>query len=289
VKIQQWTITPLETKFTTGLHRFSYRLHLVSVAGSEGFGEIAPWDPKIKEIALKQLEQTLPLCLQIAWSKETMFQHLQHFNLLPSVLFGLESALLAILDPACPNEVITSALLMGSPEEILRHAELRFKEGYKTAKLKVGNLTFLQAETLIQELSFKFRLRIDVNRAWTSKDSLAFFAKFPLDAFDYVEEPFDNPQELAQFSHPLAIDESFPKDLSIEEIQKLPTFKCLVYKPSIQGGYLHCIPLLKKKIPIVLSSSFESFVGLHAIKEMAHRLQLQEPAGLGTCHYAKNK
>lgn len=178
---------------------------------------------------------------------------------------------------------------MGPPEEILEQAKLRYEEGYTSAKLKVGHLDFKQAEQLIDALKNLFRLRIDVNRAWSTADSLRFFSKYPLDAFDYVEEPFQNPCGLAQFPHPLAVDESFPQDLSLKQLDELPTLKALIYKPTIQGGLLGCFPLqewlVNRKISLVLSSSFESPLGLAHIASMAHRLSLSAPIGIGTYHY----
>ncbi len=118
-----------------------------------------------------------------------------------------------------------------------------------------------------------------------------FFSQFAVDAFDYVEEPFQNPNDLALFSHPLAVDESFPQDLSLRQLEVLPTLKALIYKPTIQGGIIGCLHLLdwnrKRGVELVLSSSFESDVGLGHIASMAHRLSLTSPIGIGTYHFLK--
>ena len=186
----------------------------------------------------------------------------------------------------------TSALLMGSPEEILKEAAQRSKEGYAFAKLKVSQLDFKTAESLIVKLKDIFRLRIDVNRAWDTWDSLKFFSKFPLDAFDYIEEPFKNPLDLDKFEHPLAIDESFPKDSSLDQLEQLPSLKALIYKPTIQGGLLQCLQIHswanQRGISLVLSSSFESDLGLCFVASLAHRLSINTPSGLGTYPYLKD-
>ncbi|MFZ4772531.1 MAG: enolase C-terminal domain-like protein [Chlamydiia bacterium] len=178
---------------------------------------------------------------------------------------------------------------MGTKEEILEQAMHRQKDGYTSAKLKVSNLNFDEAAEVIDQLKDQFRLRIDVNRAWTKAGSLHFFSQFALDAFDYVEEPFKNPKELREFTHPLAIDESFPADLSLHEMEELPTLKALIYKPTIQGGRSMCSFLSKwaaeRKIDLVLSSSFETDLGLAHIAAMAHRFSLSAPVGIGTYHY----
>lgn len=181
---------------------------------------------------------------------------------------------------------------MGSPAEIFEQAALRHKEGYTSAKLKVCNLSFEEASQIIHQLKDLFRLRIDVNRAWKTEESLRFFAQFPLDTFDYVEEPFQNPNDLAQFPHPLAIDESFPQDLSLQQLESLPTLKALIYKPTIQGGLLGALSLNewanKRGIALVLSSSFESDLGLAHVASIAKRLALVAPVGIGTYHYLKD-
>ncbi len=240
--------------------------------------------------ALEELEQKREQILAIDWTLENCLETLEQLDLLPSSSFGLESALLSLLDPLPGKCVVpTSALLMGSCEEIQKCAELRHREGYTSAKLKVNQLSLQEAARLIHALKGLFRLRIDVNRAWTTADSLQFFSQFSLDTFDYVEEPFQNPHDLAQFPHPLAIDESFPRDLSLEQLSTLPTLKALIYKPTIQGGMLPCLHLQKwadeRSIALVLSSSFESIIGLGHIASLAQRLQLLSPIGIGTYHY----
>lgn len=229
--------------------------------------------------------------LQLRQKKEEILaidsvEQLKSLSLLPSVYFGVESAL---LKPVGEFSVPVSALFMGSTQEILAQAALRQLEGYTSAKLKVSNLTFEEAFHVIYKLKDTFHLRIDVNRAWKTEDALQFFAQFSQDAFDYVEEPFQNPHDLKLFTHPLAVDESFPQDLSLEELEALPMLKALIYKPTLQGGLAGCLPLQKwaekRGITIVLSSSFESDVGLANIAEMAKRLSLKAPIGIGTYHF----
>jgi O-succinylbenzoate synthase len=206
-------IVPLKN----GQNRSVFFLCLTDEKGNCGWGEIAPlirWSKETIADVVQQLKDKQSEILQIQWSLSNCFQELDKLKLFPSVLFGLESALLSILNPLPPFCVPISALLMGSSEEILAQAKLRYHEGFTSAKLKVNNLSFEEAACVIYQLKDWFRLRIDVNRAWNNVDSLRFFAQFPLDTFDYVEEPFQNPHELGRFPHPLAIDESFPDVIS---------------------------------------------------------------------------
>jgi O-succinylbenzoate synthase len=290
MKLQSASLYPYQTEFKNRT-RLGGLVNIVSKEGKEGWGDIAPLPHFSKETLEQSINQWVvkkQAILNMDWTESNYLNELAKLSLYPSVCFGLESALLALLAPLPAFSISTSALLMGSPKEILEQARLRHSEGFTSAKLKVSNLSFEEAYSLIQQLKDTFYLRIDVNRAWDTEDSLRFFSQFPKDAFDYIEEPFKNPKELAQFQHPLAIDESF-EDLSLEELEKLPTLKALIYKPTLQGGLLGCMPLhkwaLKRGVSLVLSSSFESDIGLGAIASIAHRLSLSAPIGIGTYHH----
>lgn len=292
MKIVEFSIHPYDIPLTTGYRRQGAFVHIVDDRGNGAWGEIAPlpkWSQETLAEALRQLEQKKPQVLELIWTENNCFEELSKLSLLPSVLFGVESAILSLLKPLSEYSLPISALLMGMPQEILGQARLRKKEGYSSAKLKVSNLSFDEAEDIILQLKDVFCLRVDVNRAWSTNDSLHFFSQFPLDAFDYVEEPFRDPRDLARFSHPLAVDESFPNDLSLEQLEALPTLKALIYKPTIQGGMLSCIPLYEwsksKGIDLVLSSCFESDIGLAHIVSIAHRLSLSTHVGIGTYNY----
>ena len=239
MKIQTLSLHPYEIPLTNGPIRSGVLINIIDEKGACGWGEIAPlpkWSNETLEDSLQQLNQRQNEIIKIDWTAHTLLKQLETLKFLPSLSFGLESALLSILTPLAEHTVPTSALLMGSTQEILEQAKLRHHEGYTSAKLKVSNLSFDDAASIIHQLKDQFRLRIDVNRAWNTQDSLRFFAQFPLDTFDYVEEPFTNPNDLAQFPHPLAVDESFPENLSFEQLESLPTLKALIYKPTIQGG-----------------------------------------------------
>lgn len=292
MKIQTLSLYSYQILLTNGQTRSGILLNITDEKGNNGWGDIAPlpkWSKETLGDSLQQLNRKQGEILKVNWAAGTCLKELAKLELLPAVSFGLESALFSILIPLSELTVSTSALLMGSPEEIFEQAKLRYAEGYTSAKLKVSNLNFEEAACVINELKDTFRLRIDVNRAWNTPDSLLFFSQFPLDTFDYVEEPFQNPNDLAQFSHPLAVDESFPQDLSLAQLESFPTLKALIYKPTIQGGMLECLPLhewtVKRGISLVLSSSFESDLGLAQVASLAHRLSLSAPVGIGTYHH----
>lgn len=292
MNIKKLTFHPYEISLNNGFARKSLLLHITDTAGNEGWGEIAPlpkWNKETVEDCERQLTEKQSKITQIDWDQETVLKEIENLHLFPSVTFGLESALLSILSPLPPFSVGASALLMGSTNEILEQAEQREREGFRSAKLKISQLSFKEADAVIRELKDRFRLRIDVNRAWTTADSMQFFEKFSLDTFDYVEEPFQNPHDLPHFKHPLAVDESFPTDLTLKQLESHPSLKALIFKPTVQGGIKECISLKpwldKHKIDLVLSSSFESDLGIATIASVACRLSLRAPIGIGTYFY----
>lgn len=290
--IKQLSIHPYEIPFNNGQKRTGSIIHIIDKKGNEGWGEIAPlpkWSQESLEDSLTQLRRVETKIKSISWTDENWQDEILKLKLLPSLEFGIESALLSFISPLQPYAVAASALLMGTKQEILEQAKVRKEEGYTSAKLKVGNLNKAEAAEVIDQLKNDFKLRIDVNRAWSTKDSLDFFSRYALDTFDYVEEPFQNPQDLKLFNHPLAVDESFPTDLSLEQLETLPTLKALIYKPTMQGGLAYCYPLQdwaeKRGVSLVMSASFETSLGLATVASLAHRLNLKAPVGIGTYHY----
>ena len=249
--------------------------------GKKGWGEIAPlphWNQETLEESKAQLENILPLLIK---DQEV----LSHFPLYPSVRFGTESALAELQEPVSSAiSLPLSGLLLGTPREILKQAEKLKEEGIQTVKLKVSSLSFEDAKKLILELKNHFLLRIDVNRAWDFEDSVRFFNHFSPEIFEYIEEPVKKSEDLLHFKYPFAIDESFWKmDTNNLKNRDLTFLKALIVKPTMWGNLS-----LTSKLPvkIVLSSCYETAVGLHSIAQIARKLSLLSyPHGLDTGRY----
>lgn len=261
---------------------------------SISYGEIAPlpnWSTETLTDALNQFKTFENELLNTNWNEKAYQDFFQQNQLMPSVSFAIDSGLLTLLNPIKSIRVSVSALLMGNVDNILSLAQQRKTEGYKSAKLKISQLTLDEAKTVILKLKNDFKLRIDVNRAWNPDECDHFFSNFEKNDFDYIEEPYKNPKNLTNFDFPLAVDESFPVDLTLDELKALPSLKAIIYKPTIQGGFQSCLELYqfaqKHNKKFILSSAFESNVGLGLIADMAQRLKLPDPIGIGTYHYLK--
>lgn len=292
MNLRELLLHPYAIPLVNGTLRSGLIVQIVNENEESGYGEIAPlpsWSRETLEEAKQQIELHKERILSLSWTKTSLANGLKNPSLFPSVSFGLESAFLSLLSPLSPFKMPISAFFLGTPEEVWTQAQQRHKEGYTSAKLKIGHLSFAEAKRLIMKLKDLFFLRIDVNRAWETENSLRFFSAFAKTDFDYVEEPFQNPGDLAYFSHPLAVDESFPSSLSLNRLTKLPTLKALIYKPTLQGGLIHAKGLdtwcKKQKVSLVLSSAFESDIGLSYIASIGKRLGLSSPLGIGTHVY----
>lgn len=292
MKIKSITISHYEIPYTLGYTRKGALIKIEDEDGYFGTGDIAPLPQRSRESlqdALIQLAEKKSELLSVEWQEGTCLEQLFQLTLLPSLSFGMESALLSILKPVPACSIPLSALFIGnSSQEILKLAKLRQAEGFTNAKLKVGNLSLKEAFTVISEIKDVFRLRIDVNNAWSSSEALKFFSQFPLDAFDYVEDPV-NFSDLKSFSRPYAVEEPLSQGISLSQLETLPNLKAIVYKPTVLGGILVGKALLKwaeaRGIAVVLSSVLESDIGHLHLAAIAHRLGLTLPIGIGTYHY----
>ena len=295
MKIREFQLSPYEIDFSHGYRRFGALIRVESEDGNVGVGDLAPLKERSKESlpqAIAQFKEYESALTSIFWGKDFVEQ-LATFPLFPSLSFAIESALFSILNPHFSCVLDVAALVMGtSVSEIMAIAEKRKKEGFQTVKLKIGNLTRDVACAAIHEIKGMFKLRIDANSRWTLPESIRFFSQFPPDLFDYIEDPADSVEELEHFPFPIAVEEPLSRGISLSTIEKIPTLKALTYKPTVQGGFLEGEQLKKwtdaRGISLVLSSSLESDVGHFHIAQMAGRLGLTAPIGIGTCHYLKH-
>jgi len=163
---------------------------------------------------------------------------------LPSVRWGL-SCLDRPFLPVC------------IPLSALNHSH----DGCATLKLKLGHLTVDEAVTHVRTYLGKFYLRLDCNRSWTLQQALHFASHFSPTDFEYLEEPTRDLVEFSKITQfPVAVDESFREGFPYLDI---PTLKAVIIKPMLVGE----IPQLP--VPIVLSSSYESSIGILHIAQRA--------------------
>lgn len=211
---------------------------------NDGWGEIAPLPGFSKETLEEAREEILSLLPDLKNAKPK----------LPSVRFGIESA-----SKPFSIEPINIPL-----------CALNRADGFSTAKFKVGHLSLEDAIALAKR-HLHLRLRLDFNRKWPLEKALAFTKHFKPDDFDYLEDPVEDLQRFSEMTNfPIAVDSA--------AWQGIPSLKAVVIKPTVVGY----IPKLPAHVQLILSSSYESGIGLLNIARLAQELKLDNPMGLDT-------
>jgi O-succinylbenzoate synthase len=307
---------PLDVEGARLTERSGIVIKLSDESGRTGLGEAAPL-PGVSIESLQTVESQL-LTLRHALSGEKVPDNLEElsgafddwlgrFEPAPSVRFGWETAVLnliavnrglplrAVISDSYRDDVAVNGLLSGTTAEVLDKAERLQQAGYRAVKLKVGRAPLDDEIELVfrvrERLGDAVALRLDANRAWNVDDALNFLGSVAPCGIDYIEEPCRDYNELqtlcrrADLPVPVALDESLAQ-LSPEELQPLPHLKAVILKPTLLGMERAMRfgrkALFAGIIPVV-SSSFESSLGLKALAELAAVLGKDDtPVGLDT-------
>ncbi len=232
---------------------YRYALPLKNRKGARE-GLILEWDGRYGEIApLAGFSQET---LEEAETEALRWIEKGSKPTLPSVRWGIECAQRELKSTSAPLSA------------------LGIKEGFSTVKLKLGCLGVSDSVALVKKYCGEVRLRLDWNKAWSLNQAIEFTKHFKPDDFEYMEEPVQTFEELVEFSKatgfPVALDESIHADWS-----KIPSLKAIVVKPTVFGS----IPFVPSPLKLILSSSYESGLGLLHI---ANRAEPHTPIGLDT-------
>ena len=159
--------------------------------------------------------------------------------------------------------------------------------GFVTLKLKAG--AERETEVLVdrvravrEAIGPDVHLRLDVNGAWdppTAEERLEAVERFRL---EYVEQPLagDDAEALAELRRrvrvPIAADESVTSVKAARELLDAEAVDVLVVKPARVGGLVVGAEIAalaaERGVPVVVSTLFETGVGIAAALAMAARL-----------------
>jgi len=295
-----------------------------SINKNFGEGEIAPLSGMHPESLLEAENQILDY-LSGNFNPDT-----NSTTLFKSVNFGLDMALRSMFQTSIDSEINNSkqilnasdkskmfdyksskselstqiipvnGLAVGSGTALKKECEEIRKNGFKTAKLKVGQLNIFQDIERVrlarQVLGNEITLSLDANRAWDWDEALEFAEVMQDYDIEYCEEPLIDSNKLEQLHQqtgmPLALDETLwhapipNTDFPAANIS-LSGIKVLILKPGILGGWdktkMWIEYAQKNGIHCILSSCFESGMGLNWIAFMAKNLLTEQfTAGLDT-------
>ncbi len=294
--------------------RESLVVELLGRSGHTGSGEAAPL-PGVSVESLGTVLHQLTF-LQREWQGRSLPEDplalcsrlkkdLDASLLAPAVIFALESAVLSLaaseqnisiaeyLGGSATN-VESACLIQGDLETVKASAIQYCKSGYSIFKLKVGNrnipLDVNKVEALRETIGNNARIRLDANASWSLDEAVSFAEAVGKMNIEFIEEPCKNENDYELFFRRTDIHfavETHSTVRSIEDWEGIQGLKAFVVKPMISGGITGFLLLQKTVkpfgIPIVISSSFESGVGLRMLANLASLTDT--PCGLGTAHW----
>lgn len=230
-------------------------------------------------------------------------------NVTPSIAhYGVETAILSLLGNinyvtpgdllfgSTSDKVPINGLIRGSLSDWVPESERMISTGYKTLKIKVGRINSTLEARGIQDIR-KFvgsdiKLRLDANRSWDLATAIEFGKAVEPADIEYIEEPLLDPADLPRFFDacgvPFAFDETLhhimDPTISFESYTGL---RALVLKPTLIACTARLIALVNQarenEVQAVISSSYESDVGLFHLAQLAGSIGGQEiTVGLDT-------
>ena len=292
---------PLKIKNKELHQREGLILILTDIYGHVGFGEISPlfgFSHETMETAIYKTTGLVDRMInfgtlaaheyserRMSWEQRTA----------PSVVhFGVETALLSLLANArnvslgvllygsSSTKVPINGLIRSSLSEWAPDAETLVSQGYRTLKIKVGRINPILEARGIREVRDSvgpdIKLRLDANRSWDLETAIIFGRAIKDLDIEYIEEPTIHPEELPRFydacSVPFAFDETLHRILDPTlSFAAYTGLKALVLKPTLIGCTARFVALVnqarEQNIMPVLSSSYESDVGLAALAQLA--------------------
>ncbi|MBW3166187.1 o-succinylbenzoate synthase [Ferrimonas balearica] len=248
--------------------------------GHTGWGDCAPL-PGFSHESLAQCQSAL---------QALAAGQIDEAALPPAAHFALDCARWQCEGPHRLTLPASIPLLVGTPEQQLAQFDaLTTPPG--EVKLKLARAPMEQEIALVYALlerQPKLLLRIDANRGWSAEQASHFAASVPPAALRYVEEPCANLNDslrvAAQHRLPLALDET--TQVADYQYESLPGVRALVLKPTLIGSLARLQQLVQQArldgVEVVLSSSFESNIGLTHLAHLAAELTPDSVPGLDT-------
>ena len=289
-------------------------VELLSDDGKQGWGEISPLPGfSVETLAdtLKQLFNFLPSLSDKKISQD--FHSIRAIvapfkgqpQLKSSLCFGVESAILNLVANTSRKNLaqvisknnfssirLDGLLKEGPLEEIKINTKQLLEGGFRSLKLKVGTDFDSDVKNVLaikEVLEGRAVLHLDANKRWDIKRAVKFGDAIGCAAVTYIEEPLDDiaaiPEFFAKTLIPVALDESL-SNVPVQELKRLDGVDFFVVKPTILGGIIKSLEIIQEAQTIaiepVISSSFETGIGLLTLANIAATLPSYTVAGLDT-------
>ncbi|MEK6567612.1 MAG: o-succinylbenzoate synthase [Candidatus Omnitrophota bacterium] len=291
--------------------RQGFILYLTLDNSWQGFGEIAPLKDfegvEIEGLAnsLRQFGKGL-VQREFPDDLEGLFCYLDSSSLIPEARFGVETAVynalalklkkpLSFLWGKSPSSSVMVNGLLQEEEPLKEAVKELLKKGFESIKLKAGGAVkkdIARVREVLALLNNRSRIHIDVNQRWSYDDAIRFAGEIDCARLEYIEEPFWDMEKAADFFHKtgiaIALDESLftPQGKAVKISDGV---KAWVLKPMLLGGPRKALVMAdearKRGLEIVVSSAFESGIGLFSLIHLAAALGANCRAGIDTLKY----
>ena len=277
---------PLPLKGTQLSMRKGFILELKS-EGRYGYGEAAPLADFSQESLSDAQSQLVKLSERLVRGDET-----PGHSLFPSVQFALESALWSLNQTQWLSPPKQAPLLQGDTDDIVHRLQKWQGAWPAEFKLKIGRGTLSEdierIYQVLQQLPESVRLRLDANQRWSYQQAIEVCGVLDSQRIAYIEEPTANPAEFSDIYRATGV--AFALDETVQHIdyqfQTMEGLAALVIKPTLVGGLARCQQLIKvaqsEGTRVVLSSAFESSVGIHILQQLSAHWLPDEWPGLDT-------
>ena len=288
------------------------KIWLVEVSDGKavGRGECAPLPDLSCDARADYGEVLRRFCDEVERTGSIDYEAMRDF---PSMLFGLETAMLALrssdrlFDTAFSRGEegipINGLVWMGNYDEMLARLEQKLEQGFHCVKLKIGAIDFDQELSLVKRIRNRFsfhevELRLDANGAFPFEEALYKLELLSQYNIHSIEQPIRQGQWafMAQLCResplPIALDEELIGVNDAEMKSHLlsvikPAY--IVLKPSLHGGMAGCCEWIETArnhdVGSWITSALESNVGLNAIAQFCSSIygdSITMPQGLGT-------
>jgi O-succinylbenzoate synthase len=291
-------IKPLVTAHGPWTWREGAIVRLTDGRGGATFGELAPvpwFGTETLEAAIAALEPFIKTGVDRG-AIAAMPDHL------PACRFALGMAIAQVpklplgeSPPIGPERV---AGLLPAGAGAIAQLPVLWERGHRTVKWKIGvddPATELAIfGQILDQLPAGGRLRLDANGALDEAMARRWLATCDRagDSVEFLEQPLPPGQELAmgrlaaEFGTAIALDESVATVGQLRRCHDRGWGGPMVIKPAIAGDPLELVQLIRDRaLDVVLSSVFETAVGLGAIVAIADQLPSDRALGLGTADW----
>lgn len=304
--------------FNGSKHHFSVKrgifIELVDDFGVKGFGEVSPLENETGENVdhlIGLIENYGPFLLKYLEEKPVFFSE----NTALTLQSGLDIALLDLRAKTINKSVaefissdpialtLRSNAIIGTigTSEIIDYAKVIVENGYRALKVKVGASSLendFERLRILREEFPEILLRVDANGSWDRSTAFKAIDKFSKINISLIEQPIspEDVEGLNQLSNysdiPIAADESIHSRILRDNIFDGSAVDYIVLKPMLLGGITTAWAIAQKAlqcdIKIIVTTAFDSSIGIAAAVQLAAAIRNGEFHGLATGEYLKS-